>query len=355
MTVIAAVEGGGTTFVVAIAELSDLSVIERAEFPTTTPEETLGACAAWLKDKEYAALGVACFGPVDLDKASKSYGHITTTPKPGWQHTDVLAPLRAVRPDAPIMFDTDVNAPALAEWRRGSASATDAGAPPHSSCAYITVGTGIGVGLVVNGKTVHGLMHPEGGHVAVPRHIKDGRFAGSNPRDTFGGLCAENLGCSLALAKRAGLASTSELASLPDDHEVWDIAAHYLGALCANIVLLVSPDRIVLSGGVMKRATLFPKVRAAMQRNLNGYLQLPQLTTQAGVDAYVGPSAWGNNAGLVGALTLAKEALAQARPARRRVESLLGAEIVAPAPSWGAAAAAACAGVAVGWLAARRR
>jgi hypothetical protein len=106
---------------------------------------------------------------------------------------------------------------------------------------------------------------------------------------------------------------------------------------------------------VMKRATLFPKVRAAMQRNLNGYLQLPQLTTQAGVDAYVGPSAWGNNAGLVGALTLAKEALAQARPARRRVESLLGAEIVAPAPSWGAAAAAACAGVAVGWLAARRR
>ena len=139
------------------------------------------------------------------------------------------------------------------------------------------------------------------------------------------------------------------------DHRAPDLAAHYLGALCANIVLLVSPDRIVLSGGVMKRATLFPKVRAAMQRNLNGYLQLPQLTTQAGVDAYVGPSAWGNNAGLVGALTLAKEALAQARPARRRVESLLGAEIVAPAPSWGAAAAAACAGVAVGWLAARRR
>ena len=211
------------------------------------------------------------------------------------------------------------------------------------------MGTGIGVGLVVNGETVHGLMHPEGSHVAVPRRIKDGRFAGSNPRDTFGGLCAENLGCSLALAKRAGLASTSELASLPDDHEVWDIAAHYLGALCANIVLLVSPDRIVLSGGVMKRATLFPKVRAAMQRNLNGYLQLPQLTTQAGVDAYVGPSAWGNNAGLVGALR-ARQGGARAgapRPAPRRVAARRR-DRHAPAPSWGAAAAAACAGVAVG-------
>ena len=215
------------------------------------------------------------------------------------------------------------------------------------------MGTGIGVGLVVNGKTVHGLMHPEGGHVAVPRHIKDGRFAGSNPRDTFGGLCAENLGCSLALAKRAGLASTSELASLPDDHEVWDIAAHYLGALCANIVLLVSPDRIVLSGGVMKRATLFPKVRAAMQRNLNGYLQLPQLTTQAGVDAYVGPSAWGNNAGLVGALTLARRrSRRRARPAPRRVAARRRDRRAGA--SWRRGAAA-CAGVAVGWLAARRR
>ena len=119
MTVIAAVEGGGTTFVVAIAELSDLSVIERAEFPTTTPEETLGACAAWLKDKEYAALGVAPHPPVDLDKASKSYGHITTTPKPGWQHTDVLAPLRPRRRPTRRSCSTPSSRRRSREWRRG--------------------------------------------------------------------------------------------------------------------------------------------------------------------------------------------------------------------------------------------
>lgn len=311
---LAAVEGGGTTWVVAIAIDRPDNVVERAEFPTTTPTETIGACVEWLRGKEYDALGVACFGPVDLHPSSRTYGHITTTPKPGWQYVDVLGPLRALRPDLPFGFDTDVNAPALAEYLQMAAeAASSASVAAPSSCCYVTVGTGVGVGLVVNGQPVHGLMHPEGGHVAVPRRAVDLAFEGSNPNDCFGGSCAENMCCSLALAMRAGLASTSGLADLGDDHEAWDAAAHYIGAMCASIVLLASPERIVLSGGVMLRKTLFPKIRKAVQAQLNGYIQMPQLTTQQGIDEFITPSRWGNKAGLVGALTLSQQALSTRR------------------------------------------
>uniref|UniRef100_A0A7S0P2Y6 fructokinase n=1 Tax=Calcidiscus leptoporus TaxID=127549 RepID=A0A7S0P2Y6_9EUKA len=306
---LAAVEGGGTSFVVAIACGEPSNVIEREEFPTTTPEETIKRVTTWLSARHYDALGVATFGPVDLNTASPTYGFITTTPKPGWQHADVLGPLRAVR-DVPFALDTDVNAPALAEFRHAKASGECL-----SSCAYVTVGTGIGVGLVMNGAPVHGMMHPEGGHVCVPLHEQDVQlsFNGSNRSDTFGGFCAESMACSVALAQRAGLASTSELKHTGDTHEMWDAAAHYLGALCANIILLVSPERIVMSGGVMLRKSLFPRIRAATQQHLNGYLQLPQLTTQAGIDKFIVPSAWGNDAGLMGALTLAQLAHEKAR------------------------------------------
>mmetsp|Transcript_69813 Transcript_69813/g.191570 ORF Transcript_69813/g.191570 Transcript_69813/m.191570 type:complete len:348 (-) Transcript_69813:191-1234(-) len=307
--VLAAVEGGGTSWVVAIAHDTPGNIVDRAEFPTTTPAETLGHCAAWLRDREYDALGVASFGPVDLQPRSATYGFITTTPKPGWQYADVLGPLRAVRPDVPFAFDTDVNAPAMAEFMRMQSQAAQARAPPPTSCCYITIGTGVGVGLVVNGAPVHGLMHPEGGHVATPRRAVDLSFEGSNPKDCFGGACAENMCCSLALAKRAGLPSTAGLAKLDDAHDAWDAAAHYIGAMCANIVLLASPERIVLSGGIMQRALLFPKIRAAVQAQLNGYIQLPQITTQDGIDAFVAPSFFGNSAGVVGALTLAQKAL----------------------------------------------
>jgi fructokinase len=147
---LAAVEGGGTSFVVAIGT-SPTEVLERAEFKTTTPEETLGKCCAWLKERVYDALGVASFGPVDLQMGSPTYGHITTTPKPGWKNTDILGPLLKVR-KVPVVFDTDVNAPALAEYLHAkNGNGPDANI---TSCAYITVGTGIGVGLVVNGAPV---------------------------------------------------------------------------------------------------------------------------------------------------------------------------------------------------------
>lgn len=295
--ILAAVEGGGTSWVCAIAHGTPDNVVERAEFPTTTPQETVGRCVEWLRTRQYDALGIATFGPVDLEPSSPTYGYITTTPKPGWKNVDVVGPLRGLRPDIPVGFDTDVNAPAVAEFLHMSAAAAAAGKPPPSSCAYITVGTGIGVGLVVNGEPVHGLMHPEGGHMAVPRRAVDLSFEGSNPADCFGGSCAENMCCSVALAKRAGLSGTEGLKDLPDNHDAWDAAAHYLASLCANIVLLASPERIVLSGGVMLRTCLFSKVRERTQAMLNGYIQTPQLTTQAGIDEYLAPSHWGNNAG----------------------------------------------------------
>tara|TARA_B110001452_G_scaffold262303_1_gene262157 strand:+ start:94 stop:1122 length:1029 start_codon:yes stop_codon:yes gene_type:complete len=305
--VLAAVEGGGTTWVVAIAHDVPTNVVERAEFKTTTPAETLGKCCEWLRSRSYDALGVATFGPVDLNRQSPTYGFITTTPKPGWMNTDVLGPLTRIRPSAPVLFDTDVNAPALAEYldmRREGIHA--------SSCAYITVGTGIGVGLVINGLPVHGLMHPEGGHISVPKLASDAAYDGSHPTgDCFGGACAENMACSVSLAKRYGLASTEELATLPDSHPAWDAAGHYLGAMCANVVLLASPERIVLSGGVMQRKSLFPKVRKAMQAQLNGYLQLPAVLER--VDEFVVPSAHGNKAGLVGTMTLALQASTDAK------------------------------------------
>lgn len=309
--ILACVEGGGTTFVVALASGAPTNIVEREEFPTTTPAETIGKCVAWLRTKQYDALGVATFGPVDLDPASPTYGYITTTPKPGWKNTDVLGPCKAVRPEVPCGFDTDVNAPAVAEHAHLVREAVLKGRTPPTSCCYITVGTGIGVGLVVNGQPVHGLLHPEGGHLCVPPFLADAKssFAGPNANDTFGGLCAENMACSGALAKRAKLSSSAGLKDLPDDHPVWDAAAHYLGALCANIVLLASPEKIVLSGGVMLRASLFPKVRAKMQSLLNGYLQVDALLTTDGVTQYVGPSTWGNSAGMIGALTLAQAAL----------------------------------------------
>lgn len=310
MPIYACVEGGGTTFVVALAKDDPTNVVEREEFPTTTPKETIGKCVDWLKARHYDALGIATFGPVELHPERKYFGYITTTPKPGWQYADVLGPLKAIR-NVPFMFDTDVNAPAVAEHAYLTAEAVKNGQAPATSCCYITVGTGIGVGLVINGTAVHGLMHPEGGHLAVPRHPSDAasNFAGNNPKDCFGGLCAENMACSGSLAARAGLESTAGLAGLADDHPVWEVAAHYLGALCANIVLLASPERIIISGGVMQRASLFPKVRREMQRHLNGYIQDDALTTPAGVSHFVAPSTWGNSAGMVGALTLAKTAL----------------------------------------------
>lgn len=308
MVRVAGVEGGGTTWVCALAEGDPLRIIERAEFPTTTPAETLGAVHAWLQKHSFDSLGIATFGPIDAHTTSPTYGRITKTPKPGWRDAEVVATLtRGLPKHLPVKFDTDVNAPALAEARAAAEA-------QESVIAYATVGTGIGVGLFVNGKPVHGLLHPEGGHISVPRHPKDtydGHFHALNCQ----GWCEVEAMCnSAALAKRAGLQGTHGLANLDDDHPVWDYAAHYIAAMCANLVLTVSPQRIVLSGGVMKRLALFPMIREKTVTMLNGYIPLVDANM---IDQYIVPSRWGNDAGITGALTLALDALHEQKEARK--------------------------------------
>jgi len=302
MPTLAAVEGGGTTFVAALGTSDPLTILERAEFPTKpNPTETLQEVKEWLSTRTYDSLGVACFGPVDLNSASATWGHITTTPKEGWQNTDVMGPLLALR-KVPCLFDTDVNAPALEEFRHYATG-------DQGSCAYVTVGTGVGIGLVVNGKMVKGLVHPEGGHIPALKRPEDNfKGIGRHPWSIEGQVCAS------AIAARAGV-PMDKLKEIPDDSEVWLDVAYVLGSMCATLTLLCSIERIVLSGGIMQRASLFPKIRQATRSILADYVNHPKLLEDGpeGIDSYIVPSERGNEAGIYGALALADAALRQSR------------------------------------------
>lgn len=302
----AGVEGGGTSFVVCIGECQGdkpIRIIERTEFPTKVPPaETIGMVVGWLQAREYDALGVACFGPIDMNTESPTWGYITTAPKPGWQNVDIMGPLMAIR-KVPCGFDTDVNAPALEEFRYFAQ-------PGETSCAYITVGTGIGVGLVVNGKCVRGLLHPEGGHIPSLKRRPDDTYPGMSKLHPWS---VEAQCSSKALAERAGV-SPEQLCKLPDDSEVWEDAAWILGGLCATLCALTSVERIVMSGGIMQRLSLFPKIRQATRHILDGYIQHPKVLKDGhdGIDSYIVPSVRGNDAGIFGALALAADAYNEA-------------------------------------------
>jgi fructokinase len=292
----AGVEGGGTTFKVAIAKGTPTNIIESAIFETN--KDTISHVIQWLKsnNRHFDALGIGCFGPLDLDPSSKTYGYITTTPKPGFQYYDVLGPFRRAFPNIPIGFDTDVNAAVLGEQQHGQHG-------PSASAAYVTVGTGVGVGIVTNGRPVHGLLHPEMGHYYVQLRPGD-NFLGNCPIHK---TCLEGLVAAPALAKRAKLSQTSDLTQLMDDDPIWDIAAWYLAQLCTTLILTVSPHRIVLGGGVMKRSVLFSHIRRHTLALLNGYIAHPTILHQ--IDSYIVPSRFNENAGIVGALELGNQTL----------------------------------------------
>lgn len=287
-----AVEAGGTKFVCAVGRgPNDLLATERV--PTTSPAETLARVVQFFRHAErdhgrLSAIGVASFGPVDLRRASPRYGHITSTPKPGWADTDVLGPLRAAF-RVPIGFDTDVNGAALAEGRWGAAREVD-------TFVYLTVGTGIGGGGVVRGAPVHGLVHPEMGHLRVPHDRRLDPFEGTCP---FHGDCLEGLASGPAMAARWGAPAES----LPADHPAWVLEAHYLALALHNLVCTLSPGRIVMGGGVMSQAALFPLIRRGLADSMNRYVQAAALSTA--VDCYVVPPSLGARAGVLGALALA--------------------------------------------------
>ena len=295
MTLVGGIEAGGTKFVCAVGSGPD-DVRAETRFPTTTPEETIGQAIDFFREQreqhgELAALGIAAFGPLDPDPASPTYGYITSTPKPGWANVDFAGPLaRAL--DLPVAFDTDVNGAALAEGRWGAAQGLD-------TFIYLTIGTGIGGGAMVGGSLLHGLLHPEMGHVRLPHDRQQDPYPGRCP---YHGDCLEGLASGPAIAARWGQPAET----LPVDHPAWALEAHYLALGLVNFIVTLSPQRIILGGGVMAQAQLFPLVRRRVLELLNGYVQSPRLLEA--IDTYIVPPALGRRAGVLGALALARQA-----------------------------------------------
>jgi fructokinase len=283
----AGVELGGTKCVAILARDPD-DVLARETVPTTSPGETLGAIAAILAGWKYEALGVASFGPVDLDRNSPTYGHITSTPKPGWSGADVLPQLQRAA-DVPAAFDTDVNGAALAEMRWGSGLG-------FADFAYVTVGTGVGVGLIANGLPMRGFAHCELGHIRLPRLPGDD-FVGSCP---FHGDCVEGLAAGPSLIARAGAERVKDLAA---DDPVWASVAWALAQLCQAIVCAAAPRAIAIGGGVLENQPhLLGRIETMLIESLNGYMTLPS------GGPYVRAPALGRDAGPIGSIALAMTA-----------------------------------------------
>ncbi|NOU97183.1 ROK family protein [Paenibacillus sp. LMG 31456] len=287
-----AIEAGGTKFVCGIGNEHG-EITDRISFPTTTPEETMGQVIQYFKEKDVEAIGIGSFGPVDLNKSSSTYGYITTTPKPYWNQYPVLGELQK-HVNVPIGFDTDVNAAALGEVEWGAARGL-------SSCVYVTIGTGIGAGAIVEGKLLHGLLHPEMGHALIKRHPED-PFEGKCP---YHHDCLEGMAAGPAIEMRWGKKGHE----LEQNDKVWEIEAYYLAQAVTNFIYILSPEKIILGGGVMKQKQLFPLIRNNVAQMLNGYVQKRELAEA--IDDYIVPPGLGDNAGLSGALVLAKRELQQ--------------------------------------------
>lgn len=290
------VEAGGTSFVCAVGTApGDLR--ERIVIPTATAEQTLARVTEHLGRFELEAIGVACFGPVDLAR-----GRITSTPKPGWAGVGIVETIRTALGELPVGFDTDVNGAALAEWRWGAAQALD-------TFTYVTVGTGIGGGGMVGGRLMHGLLHPEMGHMRVPRHPRDPLGAGACP---YHPDCWEGWAARAAIEKRWGEGVQASDLREGDDLE---LLAHYVAAGVANIVCTLSPQRVVLGGGVVlggehdeHRERMLAAVRRQVAALLNGYLDVEELGPR--IDDYIVAPALGGDAGVLGAIVLAERAAA---------------------------------------------
>lgn len=293
MVRIGAVEAGGTKIVCGIGNERG-EILERVQFPTESPDVTVARIVQYFRDHPVDAIGIGSFGPIDVNPASPTYGYVTTTPKPGWNGFDFLGVIKR-EIAVPCGWDTDVNAAALGEARWGAARGL-------STCLYYTVGTGVGVGVLAEGRLVHGLVHPEGGHVLVRKHPEDA-YEGFCPY--HGADCLEGVAAGPAIEGRWGVKGHA----LPADHKAWHWEAYYLGQAIASAVLLLSPQNVILGGGVMKQQQLFPLIRQQVQQRLNGYVQAEAILS--GIDDYIVPPGLGDNAGLTGALALGIDALAK--------------------------------------------
>lgn len=290
------IEGGGTKFVCCVADGPD-DVRAEVHVPTTTPDETIGRAIDFFeyqqrKHGKLAAIGIGSFGPIDLQPGSLSYGYVTSTPKPGWRNTDVVGRIQE-RFGVPIGWDTDVNAAALGEHVWGAAQRLH-------TFVYLTVGTGVGGGGMIRGRLMHGLVHPEMGHIVLPRDRRVDPYPGCCP---YHGDCLEGMASGPAIAERWGKPGSE----LPADHDAWVLEAEYMALGLTTLVCALSPRRIILGGGVMKAPGLIPRIRERLLKHLGGYIQHPAIADD--IDNYVVPPALGDQAGVLGGIALARRAL----------------------------------------------
>lgn len=287
---IGALEAGGTKMVLAVGNENG-EIAKQVSIPTKTPEETMPAIIEYFKENKVEAIGVACFGPVCLDKKSAKYGYITSTPKLAWKDYDIVGALKKEF-DIPIGFDTDVNGSCLGEATYGAAKGLD-------NVVYITIGTGIGAGILVEGKLLHGNLHPEAGHILLRRH----------PDDRYEGRCPYHKDCFEGLASGPAIKDRwkSDPKELSDNDIVWNIEAFYIAQALSTYILTLAPQKIILGGGVMHQDKLFPIIRRYAVEMINGYICTKEMED---MDNYIVPAGLGDNQGIIGCLELAKSEMA---------------------------------------------
>lgn len=283
-----AIEAGGTKFVCAVST-DDYQIIERVSIPTTTPDETMSAVMTFFDyySSSLEAIGIGSFGPIDINRESETYGWITSTPKNHWSNTPIVPVLKA-RYNIPVAWTTDVNAAAFGEFKLGAAKECH-------SCLYLTVGTGIGGGAIINDHLLSGRTHPEMGHIMMQQHPNDS-YQGHCP---FHQSCLEGMASGPAIEERVGKKGQF----LSENHPIWQIVAYYLAQAIMDYTLILSPEKVILGGGVMKQTQLFNLIRKSFDEQMNHYVALPNL------DEYIVPCKLKDNAGIMGALLLAKEEL----------------------------------------------
>ena len=284
-----ALEAGGTKMVCAIGDENG-KILEQVSIPTTTPDETMDRIADYFRGKDIKAIGIACFGPIDLDKSSPTYGYITSTPKTVWKNYNIVG---RVKEDLgiPVGFDTDVNGSLLGEVTYGCAKGL-------SDAIYLTIGTGIGGGVMANGKLLHGMLHPELGHIRIGKRAEDK----GNSVCPFHDDCLEGLASGPSIEKRWG----KRAVELSDREEVWDLEAEYLATAIMSYCLTLSPKKIILGGGVMHQEQLFSLIREKFVKKIAGYINTKELDD---IDSYIVPASLNDDQGIMGAIKLAIDAV----------------------------------------------
>lgn len=285
-----ALEAGGTKMVCAVGNEQG-EIWEQTVIPTETPEKTIPEIIRFFAGKSLDALGVGCFGPIELDRSNKKYGYITSTPKAAWRDYPMVHTLMKEL-HCPVGFDTDVNSSVLGESVYGQAKG-------KKNVVYLTIGTGIGAGILVEGQLLHGMLHPEAGHILVRVHEKD-HFAGIC---SYHGACFEGMASGPAIEARWG----RKAAELKDRREVWELEAYYIAQALCSYILTLSPEMIILGGGVMHQEQLFPFIHQQVLSMLNGYLRTEELERIAD---YIVPASLADKQGILGCFELAKRELA---------------------------------------------